>query len=89
MSPVTLTIIILICAVISFLLEKIPVNMTVMLTLIALVLTRLVTPKEAVAGFASTTILMLIGVVIVGSALFWNCSCFYSYYHGNLRIHWV
>ena len=123
MSPATLTIIILICAVISFLLEKIPVNMTVMLTLIALVLTRLVTPKEAVAGFASTTILMLIGVVIVGSALFetgvcdkiasvvtrfakterqmimailvcgleqfWNCSCFYSYYHGNLRIHWV
>lgn len=60
---------------ISFLLEKIPVNMTVMLTLIALVLTRLVTPKEAVAGFASTTILMLIGVVIVGSALFETGVC--------------
>ena len=75
MSPATLTIIILICAVISFLLEKIPVNMTVMLTLIALVLTRLVTPKEAVAGFASTTILMLIGVVIVGSALFETGVC--------------
>lgn len=75
MSPATLTIIILICAVISFLLEKIPVNMTVMLTLITLVLTRLVTPKEAVAGFASTTILMLIGVVIVGSALFETGVC--------------
>ena len=59
MSPATLTIIILICAVISFLLEKIPVNMTVSMTLIALVLTRLVTPKEAVAGFASTTILRI------------------------------
>lgn len=33
MEPSTLTIIILILAVISFLLEKIPVNMTVMLTL--------------------------------------------------------
>jgi len=75
MTPATLTIIILICAVISFLLEKIPVNMTVMLTMIALVLTRLVTPKEAVAGFASTTILMLIGVVIVGSALFETGVC--------------
>ena len=48
MEPSTLTIIILILAVISFLLEKIPVNMTVMLTLCALVLTGLVTPKEAV-----------------------------------------
>lgn len=75
MSPATLTIIILICAVISFLMEKIPVNMTVMLTMISLVLTGLVTPKEAVAGFASTTILMLIGVVIVGSALFETGVC--------------
>ena len=75
MEPSTLTIIILILAVISFLLEKIPVNLTVMLTLCALVLTRLVTPKEAVAGFASTTILMLIGVVIVGSALFETGVC--------------
>lgn len=75
MQPSTITIIILILAVISFLLEKIPVNLTVMLTLCALVLTRLVTPKEAVSGFASTTILMLIGVVIVGSALFETGVC--------------
>lgn len=75
MEPLTLTIIILILAVISFLLEKIPVNMTVMLTMCALVLTGLVTPQEAVSGFASTTILMLIGVVIVGSALFETGVC--------------
>lgn len=75
MEPSTITIIILILAVISFLLEKIPVNMTVMLTMCALVLTGLVTPKEAVSGFASTTILMLIGVVIVGSALFETGVC--------------
>ena len=75
MEPSTLTIIILILAVISFLLEKIPVNMTVMLTLCVLVLTGLVTPAEAVSGFASTTILMLIGVVIVGSALFETGVC--------------
>lgn len=75
MEPSTLTIIILLLAVISFLLEKIPVNMTVMLTMCALVLAGLVTPKEAVSGFASTTILMLIGVVIVGSALFETGVC--------------
>lgn len=75
MEPSTITIIILILAVISFLLEKIPVNMTVMLTMCSLVLTGLVTPQEAVSGFASTTILMLIGVVIVGSALFETGVC--------------
>ena len=69
-TPATIAIIILVLAVISFLMEKIPVNLTIMLSMIALVLTRLVTPKEAIAGFASTTILMLIGVVIGGSALF-------------------
>ncbi len=52
-----------------------PVNMTVMLTMCALVLTGLVTPEEALKGFASTTILMLIGVVIVGSALFETGVC--------------
>ena len=75
MAPSTITIMILILAVISFLLERIPVNMTVMLTLCALVLTGLVTPQEAVSGFASTTILMLIGVVIVGTALFETGVC--------------
>ena len=75
MTPAILTIIILICAVTSFLLEKIPVNMTVMLTLIALVVFGLVEPKAAISGFASTTIIMLIGVVIVGSALFETGVC--------------
>lgn len=70
MSPAIITLIILVLAVILFVTEKIPVNLTVMLTMTALVLFGLVTPEEAVSGFASKTILMLIGVVIVGSALF-------------------
>lgn len=68
--PAIITLIILAVAIILFVTEKIPVNLTVMLTMTALVLTGLVTPEDAVSGFASKTILMLIGVVIVGSALF-------------------
>ena len=75
MEPSTLVIIILILAVISFILEKIPVNLTVMLTVVLLVITGLVTPEQAVAGFANTTLLMLIGVMIVGSALFETGVC--------------
>lgn len=74
-TPATLAIVILALAIISFLTEKIPVNLTIMLTMIVLVLTGLVTPQEAVAGFASKTILMLIGVMIVGSALFETGVC--------------
>lgn len=74
-TPATLAIVILVLAIISFLTEKIPVNLTIMLTMIVLVLTGLVTPQEAVAGFASKTILMLIGVMIVGSALFETGVC--------------
>lgn len=51
------------------------VNLTILLTLSILVLTRIVTPKQAVEGFASNTIIMLIGVVIVGSALFKTGVC--------------
>lgn len=75
MDPATLTLIITALAIASFLWEKIPVNLTIMITLSTLVLTKLVTPKQAVAGFASTTILMLIGVVIVGGALFETGVC--------------
>ena len=75
MASSTLVIIILVLAVISFILEKIPVNLTVMLTLVALVVTGLVTPAQAVAGFSHTPLLMLIGVMIVGSALFETGVC--------------
>ena len=74
-SPMAITLIILVLAVISFLLEKIPVNLTIMLTMIALVAFGIVDAKTAVSGFASNTILMLIGLVIVGSALFETGIC--------------
>lgn len=75
MSAATITTIILLIAVVLFVTEKIPVNLTIMLTMAALVLLRIVPPAEAVSGFASTTILMLIGVMIVGSALFETGVC--------------
>ena len=70
MSQATITLLILFLSLILFLTEKLPVNLTIMLNLSALVLLGIVTPEEAVAGFASKTILMLIGVVVVGSGLF-------------------
>lgn len=70
MSPAILVLTITAIAIILFVTEKIPVNLTIMLVMVSLVVTKLVKPSEAVSGFTSTTIIMLIGVVIVGSALF-------------------
>ena len=75
MDPATITIIILILAVISFVWEKIPVNMTIMLVMISLVVFGIITPKEAIKGFSNTTLLMLVGVMIVGGALFETGVC--------------
>lgn len=75
MSSATITIIILLIAVVLFVTEKLPVNLTILLTMVALVLLRIVSPADAIKGFASTTILMLIGVMIVGSALFETGVC--------------
>ncbi|MBQ3450110.1 MAG: hypothetical protein IJG34_09485, partial [Synergistaceae bacterium] len=74
-SPMVITLVILVLAVISFLMEKIPVNLTIMLSMTALVAFGIVDAKTAVSGFASTTILMLIGLVIVGGALFETGIC--------------
>ena len=46
-----------------------------MLSMIALVAFGIVDAKTAVSGFASNTILMLIGLVIVGGALFETGIC--------------
>lgn len=75
MSPAGITILILLIAIILFVTEKIPVNLTILLTMTVLVLLRIVEPKDAIKGFSSTTILMLIGVMIVGSALFETGVC--------------
>lgn len=75
MSPAAITIIILLIAVVLFVTEKLPVNLTILLTMVSLVLLRIVSPADAIKGFASTTILMLIGVMIVGSALFETGVC--------------
>ena len=75
MSPATITIIILLIAVVLFVTEKLPVNLTILLTMVSLVLLKIVSPADAIKGFASTTILMLIGVMIVGSALFETGVC--------------
>lgn len=70
MNPAIITLIILVAAAILFITEKLPVPLTSMLCLAALVLTGIVTPTEAIAGFSNSTVILLVSMVLVGGALF-------------------
>ncbi len=71
MSSSTIAIIITILAIISFVLEKIPLAMTALIASLAM---GIILPEmqlsDVYAGFASTTVMMVAGMCIVGNALF-------------------
>ena len=69
-SPAVITLIVLVAAAVLFISEKIPVPLTAMLCLAVLVLTGIVTPADAIAGFSNPTVILLISMILVGGALF-------------------
>lgn len=70
LSPAVLTLIILVVAAVLFITEKIPVPLTAMLCLGVLVVTGIISPSEAIAGFSNSTVILLISMILVGGALF-------------------
>lgn len=70
MSPATITLALLLFAVIMFIWEKIPLALTSMIVCIALVLTKVLDAKDAFAGFVNTNVILFVAMFIVGGALF-------------------
>lgn len=67
MSPIAITLILLLVAIILFATEKIPVDVVGLLLVMALVLTQVLTVQEAVAGFGNDIIITIGGLfVLVG-----------------------
>lgn len=70
MSQAVITLIILVVAAVLFISEKLPVPLTAMLCMAALVITGIITPADAIAGFSNSTVILLVAMIIVGAALF-------------------
>lgn len=70
MDPIVITILFLIFAMVMFFTEKIPVAFTSMIVLVGFILTGVLTPEEAFAGFTNSTVLLFMAMFIVGDALF-------------------
>lgn len=69
-SQIALTLAIIVAAVILFASEKLRVDVVALLVLLTLVLTGLVTPEEAFAGFANPAVITVWAVYIVSGGLF-------------------
>ncbi len=70
MSPAVITLLFLLFAVVMFVWEKIPLAVTAMIVCIGLIVTRVLSPKDAFNGFVSSNVILFVAKFIVGGALF-------------------
>jgi di/tricarboxylate transporter len=68
MTPITITFALLIFAIVMFVWEKIPLAVTSMIVCIALVLTKVLTIKQAFEGFVDSNVILFVAMFIVGGA---------------------
>lgn len=69
MSPSTITLIFLAFAIISFVLEKIPLGLTATIVAIGLNLTGVLSNADTFAGYVNSNVILCVGMFVVGQAL--------------------
>lgn len=70
MSPSTITLLFLLFAVISFILEKIPLGLTATIVALGLNLTGVLDTSTTFAGYINSNVILCVGMFVVGQALF-------------------
>lgn len=70
MSQTTITLLFLAFAIISFILEKIPLGLTATIVALGLNLTGVLSVSETFAGYVNSNVILCVGMFVVGQALF-------------------
>ncbi len=70
MATSTITLLFLLFAVVMFVWEKLPLAVTAMIVCIGLILTGVLSPKEAFLGFVDSNVILFVGMFVIGGALF-------------------
>lgn len=70
MSSAVITLLFLVFAIVMFVWEKIPLALTAMIVCVGLILTKVLEPKEAFAGFVNTNVILFVAMFVVGGAFF-------------------
>ena len=66
----TATLLILALTVVMFIIGRVRSDVVALCALSALLLTGILTPEEAFAGFSSSVVIMMVGLFVVGGAIF-------------------
>ncbi|HIE9946551.1 TPA: SLC13 family permease [Klebsiella variicola subsp. variicola] len=70
MEPITITLCLLVFAIVMFVWEKAPLAVTSMVVCVALVVTGVLDLKQAFAGFIDSNVILFVAMFVVGGALF-------------------
>lgn len=70
MSPVVITLLFLAFAIAMFILEKIPLGLTVTIVAIGLNVTGVLSASDTFAGYVNSNVILCVGMFVVGQALF-------------------
>lgn len=70
MSPIAITLIFLAFAIVMFVTEKLPLAVTSMVVCVGLVLTKVLSVKDAFAGFVDSNVILFVAMFVVGGAFF-------------------
>mgnify|MGYP005931093697 CR=1 FL=1 len=69
MEPITITLCLLVFAIVMFIWEKVPLAVTSMVVCVALVVTGVLDLKQAFAGFIDSNVILFVAMFIVGELL--------------------
>lgn len=69
MSPLTITLIILVLTIIAFMSGKVPFSLISTCIILALIQTGVLSPSEAFSGFTNTNVVMFCAMFVVGAAI--------------------
>lgn len=70
MTASTITLLFLLFAVVMFVWERLPLAVTAMIVCVGLILTGVLSPKEAFLGFVDSNVILFVGMFVIGGALF-------------------
>jgi len=68
MSPVAITLALLLFVIVMFVWEKIPLAVTSIIALLVLVLTGVLSPKDAFGGFVDNNLILFVAMFVIGAA---------------------
>ncbi|MCF0236108.1 MAG: SLC13 family permease, partial [Bacteroidaceae bacterium] len=69
-TPAVLTIIIFLCTIVAFVRSKVRSDIVALCSMAALLACGIVTPKDALAGFSNSSVVIMLALFIVGGAVF-------------------